>query len=214
MAASNPLERCERESLLIGAARVAFRAMIGATLSIGCASAHMGTGLPGGVESGFKHPFTGWDHLLAMVSVGIWGAFLGRPLVYALPVIFPIMMVVGGILGMFAVPVPSVELGIAISVLVLGLCVCLAFEARAWLACAIVATFAVFHGYAHGRELPSAADPIGYSLGFVMATGLLHVSGIGIGLVNRLPSGVAVTRSVGGVVAMAGGWYLYRALGS
>jgi urease accessory protein len=214
MASSNPVERYERKLLLIRAARLALRVMAVSTLSMGGAYAHTGTGLPGGLESGVMHPCTGWDHLLAMVSVGIWGAFLGRPLVYALPVIFPLMMVGGGILGMCAVPIPSVELGIAVSVLVLGMCVCLAFEAQAWVACAIVATFAVFHGYAHGQELPSAADPIGYSLGFVMATGLLHVSGIGIGLINRLHNGIVVTRSLGAVVAFAGGWYLYRALGS
>jgi urease accessory protein len=175
--------------------------------------AHMGTGLPGGFESGFRHPFTGWDHLLAMVSVGLWGAFLGRPLIYALPVIFPIIMVGGAILGMFAVPMPPVELGIAVSVLVLGLCVCLAIEAPVWAACAIVATFAVFHGYAHGMELPSAADPVGYSVGFVLATGFLHVFGVGIGLLNARPKGILVTRSLGVAVALAGGWYLSLALG-
>lgn len=174
--------------------------------------AHIGTGLPGGFASGFKHPLTGWDHLLAMVSVGIWGAFLGRPLVYSLPVIFPVMMVGGAILGMFSVPMPPVELGIAVSVLVLGLCICLAIEAPAWAACAIVATFAVFHGYAHGLELPSAADPIGYSVGFVLATGLLHVFGIGIGLLNARPNGIIVTRGLGAAVALAGGWYLRLAL--
>jgi urease accessory protein len=175
--------------------------------------AHMGTGLPGGFESGFKHPFTGSDHLLAMVSVGIWGAFLGRPLIYVLPVIFPAMMVGGAILGMFSVPLPPIELGIAVSVLVLGLCVCLAIKPPVWGACAIVATFAVFHGYAHGVELPSAANPVGYSVGFVLATGLLHVFGIGIGLSNARPKGVLVTRSLGAAVALAGGWYLCLALG-
>jgi urease accessory protein len=148
-----------------------------------------------------------------MVSVGIWGAFLGRPLVYALPVIFPLIMVGGAILGVFSLPMPPVELGIAASVLVLGLCVCLAIQAPVWVACAIVAIFAVFHGYAHGVELPSAADPVGYSVGFVVATGLLHMLGIAIGLLNALPKGILVTRSLGGAVAVAGAWYLPRALG-
>lgn len=174
------------------------------------ASAHIGTGLPGGVSSGFLHPFTGWDHLLAMVSVGIWGAFLGRPLIYALPVIFPVMMVGGAALGMFAVPIPTPELGVAVSVLVLGLCIALAARAPTWVACAIVATFAVFHGYAHGVELPSAADPIGYSFGFVLATGILHVGGIGIGLLNERPYGVRVTRGMGAVVAAAGIWFVFQ----
>jgi urease accessory protein len=178
------------------------------------ASAHMGTGLPGGIESGFRHPFTGWDHLLAMVSVGIWGAFLGRPLIYALPVIFPVMMVGGAALGMFAVPIPSPDLGVAASVLVLGLCIALAVRAPTWVACAIVATFAVFHGYAHGVELPSAADPVGYSVGFVLATGTLHVCGIGIGLLNERPHGATVTRSMGTVVAAAGVLFMLQAVGA
>lgn len=201
------LRRADGPAFAIGLA-IAF-GVTGVTPAYG----HMGTGLPGGFESGFRHPFTGWDHLLAMVSVGIWGAFLGRPLIYALPVIFPAMMVGGAILGMFSVPMPPVEIGIAVSVLVLGLCVCLAIEAPAWAACAIVATFAVFHGYAHGMELPSAADPVGYSAGFVLATGLLHVFGISVGVLNSRPIGVIVTRSVGAAIALAGGWYLCVALG-
>jgi urease accessory protein len=176
--------------------------------------AHMGTGLAGGFMSGFKHPFSGIDHLLAMVSVGLWGVFLGRPLIYGLPVIFPVMMVVGAILGMFVVPLPPVELGIALSVLVLGGCIALSVRAPVWAASIIVAVFAVFHGYAHGKELPSAADPVSFSTGFVLATGLLHVSGICLGFLNDLPKGVVVTRSMGAVIATAGVWFLYRAIGS
>jgi urease accessory protein len=176
------------------------------------AFAHMGTGLPGGFLSGFLHPFSGLDHLLAMVSVGLWGAFLGRPLIYVLPVVFPAMMVVGAIMGMFSVPMPPVELGIAFSVLVLGGCIALSVKAPVWAASLIVAMFAVFHGYAHGKELPSAADPVSYSAGFVLATGLLHVSGIGLGLLNNRPHGIAVTRSMGCIVATLGVWFLYRAM--
>ncbi len=177
------------------------------------AAAHMGTGLPGGFVSGFRHPFSGIDHLLAMISVGLWGAFLGRPLIYALPVVFPAMMVVGAILGMFVVPLPPVELGIALSVVVLGGCIALSLRAPVWAASIIVAVFAVFHGYAHGKELPSAADPVSYSAGFVLATGLLHVAGIGLGLLNDLPNGVVATRSMGAVIAAVGIRLLYRAIG-
>ena len=177
------------------------------------ASAHIGTGLPGGFASGFTHPFNGVDHLVAMVSVGLWGAFLREPLLYVLPVVFPAMMAVGAIMGMLVVPLPPVELGIAISVVVLGGCVAFAVEAPVWPASLIVAVFAVFHGYAHGRELPSAADPVSYSAGFVVATGLLHVLGIALGTVNHLPNGVVATRSVGAAVAVLGGWFLYRAIG-
>ena len=175
------------------------------------ALAHTGTGLPGGFISGFSHPFSGADHLLAMISVGLWGAFLGRPLVYLLPVLFPCVMVVGAAMGMFGVPLPSIEMGIALSVLVLGGCIAFSFKAPIWFASLIVATFAVFHGYAHGKELPSAADPIGYSAGFVLATGLLHVLGICIGLLNRRPGGAVLIRGMGGIIAGLGAWFLYQA---
>jgi urease accessory protein len=177
------------------------------------AEAHVGTGLAGGFASGFNHPLAGFDHLLAMVSVGLWGAFLGRPLIYALPVIFPVVMVGGAVLGMLDVPLPPVEIGIALSVLVLGCCIVLSLKAPVWAASLIVAAFAVFHGYAHGKELPSAADPVGYSVGFVLATGLLHVFGISIGFLNDRPGGVIATRSIGGAVGGMGVWYLCKAIG-
>ena len=176
------------------------------------AAAHTGTGLPGGVIAGFLHPLTGFDHMLAMVSVGLWGAFLGRPLIVALPVIFPAVMAFGAFLGMVDTPFPPVEVGIGASVLMLGGVIAAAWRAPVWAACAIVAVFALFHGYAHGKELPSAADPIGYAAGFVLSTGMLHVCGIGIGLLNNRPGGVRVTRILGGAIAITGIYFLYRAL--
>jgi urease accessory protein len=113
---------------------------------------------------------------------------------------------------MFAVPLPTVEIGVALSVLVLGACIALSLRAPLWLASAIVAAFAIFHGYAHGRELPSAADPVGYSVGFVLATGMLHVAGIGIGFLNERPGGVIVTRGLGAAIGVAGACFLYRAV--
>ena len=147
-----------------------------------------------------------------MVSVGLWGAFLGRPLIVALPVIFPTVMAFGAFLGMADVAFPPVEIGIGCSVLVLGLVIAAAWRAPVWAACAIVAVFALFHGYAHGKELPSAADPIGYSVGFVLSTGLLHVAGITIGLINNRPWGIVVTRTLGGGVAVAGIYFLATAM--
>jgi urease accessory protein len=186
-----------------------------AALFIGTAAeAHMGTGLAGGFASGFEHPLTGLDHLLAMVSVGLWGAFLGRPLIYALPVIFPAVMVGGAVLGMLDVPMPPVEAGIAVSVLVLGGCIAFSVKAPIWAASLIVATFAVFHGYAHGKELPSAADPIGYSVGFVLATGLLHVLGIGLGFLKDRPGGALAIRGLGALISATGAWFLYKAIGT
>ncbi len=176
------------------------------------AAAHTGTGLPGGFASGFLHPLTGFDHMLAMVSVGLWGAFLGRPLIVALPVIFPAVMAFGAFLGMIDLPFPPVEIGIGLSVLILGGVIAAAWRAPIWAACLIVAIFALFHGYAHGKELPSAADPVGYSVGFVLSTGMLHVCGIGIGLLNDRPGGIKVTRAMGGLIALAGVYYLFTAI--
>jgi len=147
-----------------------------------------------------------------MVSVGLWGAFLGRPLLYLLPMIFPAVMAGGALLAMWGLHMPGVEIGIALSVLVLGACIASAFKAPVWLASVVVAAFALFHGYAHGQELPSAADPIGYSTGFVLATGLLHVLGIGIGTLNVLPGGAVATRVMGGLIGCAGLCFLYIAV--
>lgn len=186
--------------------------VLGTALLAGPASAHIGTGLPGGFLSGFEHPLSGFDHLLAMVSVGLWGAFLGRPLIVALPVIFPTVMAVGAVLGMAHTPMPPVEIGIAVSVLTLGVLIALAVKAPIWVACLIVGMFALFHGYAHGAELPSAADPVGFAVGFVFATGLLHVAGIGIGLLNNRRRGALLTRSLGAMVAAAGVYFVAVAL--
>lgn len=150
--------------------------------------------------------------MLAMVSVGLWGAVLGRPLLYVLPCVFPGVMALGGVLGIAGVTIPPVELGIALSVLVLGGLVLGAVNMPVLPACAIVASFAIFHGYAHGQELPSAADPVGYSVGFVVATGLLHLVGIGIGSLNDRPAGAMALRIAGGVVAACGVWFLGQAL--
>lgn len=147
-----------------------------------------------------------------MVAVGIWGAFLGRPLIVLLPVIFPAVMAVGGVLGMSDAPLPPVEIAIALSVLVLGAMIAFAVRPPIWLASLIVAVFAIFHGYAHGKELPSAADPVGYSAGFVLATGMLHVVGIAIGALNDRPGGIALTRGAGGLIMLAGAWFLTKAL--
>jgi urease accessory protein len=187
-------------------------ALLTTALAASPAAAHSGTGVVGGFMSGFMHPLTGFDHLLAMVSVGLWGAFLGRPLLVALPVIFPAVMAIGAVLGMANIPMPPTELGIALSVLVLGGAIAFAVRPPVWVACVLVGVFAIFHGYAHGRELPSAADPVGYSVGFVLCTGLLHVGGIGLGLLNERPGGVLINRGLGGLIAATGCYFLYRAL--
>lgn len=158
------------------------------------------------------HPLSGPDHLLAMIAVGVWGAFLGRPLIYLLPVVFPTVMAVGGVMGMAQLPFPPVEDGIAISVIVLGAAILLRWNAPVWLAAVIVGIFGLFHGYAHGLELPSMANPVSFSLGFVLATGMLHVLGIVIGLLRDRPGGEKVLRAIGAAIAAVGVWFLYAAL--
>ena len=187
-------------------------ALVAAAAVAGPAWAHSGTGLAGGLLAGFMHPLRGPDHLLAMVAVGLWGAFLGRPLVVLLPVVFPTVMALGGVAAMLGLPLPPVEIGIAVSVIVLGAAVAAAFVAPAWAACLLVGVFAIFHGYAHGLELPSAADPVGYSLGFVVATGLLHLVGIALGVARKLKGGDLILRGGGGLIAAAGVFFLWAAV--
>jgi urease accessory protein len=112
------------------------------------ASAHEGTGVAGGFLSGFTHPLFGWDHVAAMVAVGLWGAFLGPPAIWILPIVFPLVMAFGAVLGIFGVPLPAVEMGIAASAVVLGVMVAIAAQPPLWVAGAIVAVFAIFHGHA------------------------------------------------------------------
>ena len=172
------------------------------------AAAHTGAEQLGGLASGLLHPILGFDHVLAMVAVGIWGAFLGMPMVWVLPVTFPLVMALSGMLGGLGVPIPGIEPGIALSVVVLGAMIALAVRPPLWVAAVIVAFWAIFHGYAHGAELPEAADPFAYGIGFVLATGLLHLLGIGIGTLTRFPIGVPVLRIAGAVIGSIGIWLL------
>jgi len=172
------------------------------------ANAHESAGIAGGFASGFMHPVLGWDHVIAMVAVGLWGAFLGSPSIWILPVVFPLVMAFGGVLGVIGVPVPAVETGIAVSAIVLGAMVAFAVRPPIWVAAVIVGAFAIFHGHAHGTELPAAVNPLAYSLGFVIATGLLHISGIAFGMMVRWPYGKVAVRAGGSVIALAGAGFL------
>ena len=176
------------------------------------ASAHEASGVAGGFESGFMHPILGWDHVAAMVAVGLWGAVLGQPAIWVLPVTFPLVMAIGGALGVAGVPVPGVEIGIALSALILGVMVVSAARPPLWLAAVVVAGFAIFHGHAHGTELPHAVSPLAYSIGFVLSTGMLHMCGIAFGLLTRWRSGTLLVRAGGAVIALAGAVFLARAL--
>lgn len=174
----------------------------------GAASAHVADGASG-LVSGLLHPIFGWDHVVAMVAVGLWGAFLGAPAIWLLPVVFPVVMALGGALGIAGVDIPLVEAGIGVSGLLLGLMVAFAVRLPIAIAMVMVGVFAIFHGHAHGTELPSAANPFGYAIGFVVATSLLHLAGIGLGALTSLPLGAVVIRGLGGLIALVGAAFLF-----
>lgn len=181
------------------------------------ASAHAahgpgGHGDAGGFASGFLHPLTGPDHIVAMVAVGLWGAFLAGRAMWMLPVIFPVVMAMGGAMGILGIPVPAVETGIALSGVVLGILVALAAKPPLWVAAVIVGIFAIFHGHAHGTELPESADAMTFAIGFVVSTGLLHLAGIAFGLLVKWPWGRVAVRSCGGLIAAAGFAFLFGIL--
>lgn len=174
--------------------------------------AHEETGQAAGLLAGLAHPVSGLDHVLAMVAVGLWGAQLGAPAVWVLPVAFPMVMAVGGMLGLVGLPLPGVEIGIAASAIALGSMVLFQARPPLWMAGVLVGFFAIFHGHAHGTELPEGASGLLYSAGFVAATGMLHATGIAIGLAHRWPSGKAAIRVAGALITAAGVWFLVGAV--
>lgn len=176
------------------------------------AGAHSADGVAGGFASGFTHPLTGQDHIVAMVAVGLWGAFLGRQAMWTLPVVFPVVMALGGALGVLGVPLPGVETGIAASGVILGAMVAFAARPPLWVAAVLVGFFAVFHGHAHGTELPESANAMMFSIGFVISTGLLHLAGIGFGFLVKWPWGKVAIRAGGAVIAAVGFAFLFKIL--
>jgi len=174
--------------------------------------AHSENGVAIDFKGGFTHPIFGPDHVIAMVAVGLWGAFLGMPAIWLLPVVFPLVMAFAGALGVLGVPLPGVEIGIAVSAIALGTMVALAAKPPLWVAAVLVGAFAVFHGHAHGTELPIGADAVAFSMGFVIATGMLHLAGITFGALSRWPAGRIAVRTAGGIIAVIGFVYLGRSL--
>jgi urease accessory protein len=174
--------------------------------------AHVETGEAGGFLSGLSHPVSGLDHVVAMIAVGLWGAQLGMPALWVLPVAFPMMMAFGGMLGLIGIPLPGVEIGIAVSAVVLGALVLGRVRLPLPAAVIVVAFFALFHGHAHGTELEAGQNAMLYSLGFVIATGLLHGVGIGIGLIQHWQLGSRLLRGAGALVMAAGLYFLWGAL--
>jgi len=165
------------------------------------ASAHTGIGGGWGFVDGLTHPFRGLDHLLAMVAVGFWAAHLGGRARWQVPAAFVAVMAVSGSLAITGITIPFIEAGIAVSVLVLGLVIALRRRFVTPLAMGLVGLFAAFHGFAHGAEIPHTDTPVLYAVGFVLATAVLHATGLGLGLMARSPWAF---RLGGSAVAAAG----------
>jgi urease accessory protein len=176
------------------------------------ASAHLLPGQAFGLATGFMHPISGLDHVLAMVAVGLWGAQLGAPAIWVLPLAFPLVMAMGGMLGFLGVPLPGTEYGIAASAIMLGAVVTFELRPPVALAALVVGLFAIFHGHAHGTELPVGESMLLYSMGFVVATGCLHAVGIGIGTVHCRTWGRQLLRIAGSAVAMGGVFFMWQAI--
>lgn len=177
------------------------------------AHAHVMDGPLGGFGSGFGHPLAGFDHLLAMLAVGLWGAQMGGRSVWTLPATFPLIMCVGGVFGMLGLlPEAPVQIGIALSVLILGIVIAAAWRAPEWAALLMIAVFAVLHGVPHGILAPRAADPAAFTVGFVVSTGVIHVVGIAIGAGLKPILHGKLVQALGAAIAATGLWFLLKAL--
>lgn len=195
----------------------ASRIRIGLILLLLCAAqgaqAHIEAGEASGFLSGFMHPISGLDHVLAMFAVGLWGAQLGTRAMWVLPVTFPLLMAFGAMLALLGMPLPGVEIGIAASALLLGLAVMAEQRPRLVAAAVLVGFFAIFHGHAHGTELPAGQSGLLYGLGFVLATASLHLTGIAVGSVQRWRLGRLSLRGAGAAIGAAGIFFLWQAMG-
>ena len=176
------------------------------------AFAHTGVGVHShGFAAGFLHPLMGLDHMLAMLGVGVWAAQLGKRATWLVPAAFVAVMIAGAGLSLADAPLPMVEFGIAGSVLVIGALIAFGTRMPVGLAMGLAGLFALFHGHAHGTELPGFAHPAAYGAGFVAATALLHVAGVGIALAVRKHAAKLPFRVAGAAMAAVGGGLLLGA---
>lgn len=191
-----------KASARVGAAAAAL------TLAAGPAAAHTFGAEGAGFAAGFGHPLLGFDHLLAMVAVGLWAGQLGGRAAWLVPAAFVGALAAGAGMALAGAALPAVEPAILASVLALGLLVAFAVRLPAGVAMALVAAFALCHGHAHGAEMPAAASPLLYGLGFVLATVLLHAAGLALGRAATRLVLPALARAAGAAVAAAGLWGL------
>ena len=189
-----------------------FLVQFGFLISTSIAHAHVQQNQAISFINGLGHPWSGLDHVLAMIAVGLWGAQLGNPAIWTLPITFPLAMSLGAMMGLLGMPLPGIEVGIAVSAIVLGIMVLGEVKPKLIVALILVGCFAIFHGHAHGTELPSGQSGLLYSVGFVVATGCLHGVGITIGLIHQWPMGKAALRGSGALIAGMGFYFLWQAL--
>lgn len=191
---------------------VNFTALVFCLLIASPVQAHVEQGQAVGFVTGLEHPWSGLDHVLAMIAVGLWGAQLGNPALWILPVTFPMVMAMGAMMGLLGIPVPGIEIGIAVSAILLGAMVLGEVKPKLYIATVMVGFFAIFHGHAHGTELPAGQSGLLYSMGFVIATGVLHGIGILIGTIHRWPAGKLALRGAGAFIAAMGVFFLWQAV--
>lgn len=173
------------------------------------AHAHVGIGHTSGLVHGLAHPIGGLDHVCAMLAVGLWAAQTGGRAVWLVPLTFVTVMALGGVLGMAAVPLAYTEPGIVMSLLVLGVLIAAAIRLPLAVSIAVVGVFALCHGYAHGAEMPQSASGLTYAAGFMLATALLHASGIGMALFAKGIGRAQWLRLAGIAITLCGGglWF-------
>ena len=175
------------------------------------AIAHTGIDQTAGFLHGLAHPIGGADHLLAMLAVGIWAAQIGGQALWRVTGTFIAVMLLGGLLGLTNIPLPFVEEGILVSILVLGILITSAFKLPLMYSCLVVGVFAIFHGYAHGSEMPTSMSAVAYALGFSLATAVLHLSGIALAVLVKKTKAQFFSRFAGGTIALCGGYLASQA---
>lgn len=187
----------------------AFALLVAGLVLSNVVHAHIGGHGQASFGSGVLHPFSGVDHMLAMVAIGVWAARMGGRNLFLVPGAFVLAMIAGAVVGVYGGIVPFAETGVAASVVVLGLMVALAVNGAWQWTAPLAAAFALFHGYAHGTEIPAFADHWGYFAGFVMATIALHASGVAAAVALR--ERVRLLQAGGVAITLAGAWMLLAA---